>query len=589
MPICLPVASADCYTHCAIRLTRALVLKIPPWPKTAIGNNKLANHPWQNPRSRFTSQAAGLGQGQLRTMSDETTPDTPKNDVETPTAESPLADVPNEGAPNEGAPSADAPKSQTPRKRPAIKIGTQRPGHEIKPPEEKKASLEDSLTADQSPPTAAAATVETGSEATTEAATTVSNEGTPSFPPPRIQKMSDDIQREFDEALSGLSMDDLLGGGAETKQDEIVIDSKYKATVVKVDREYVFFSLPGHHEGAVAIKYFEVLPEVGTEMEVTVIGFKADERMYELGLPGATIDVEDWSDIDQGSIVEATITGHNAGGLECKVGGIRGFIPISQIALFRVEDCSEFVDQKMRCVVNEANPARGNLVLSHRALLEREREAAREELMGKLQVGQEHEGIVRKIMDFGAFVDIGGVDGLIHISKISWDRIKHPSEVLTEGEKVKVKIDKIDTETGKLSFSYRDLLEGPWDGAEAKYPVNEIVTGTVSKIMPFGAFVRIASGVEGLVHISEVAHHRVTRVDNVVREGDEVSVKILSIDENEQKMSLSIKGAQVAPASKTEKEEEVDDTPPPPLPKSNKPLMGGLNKPTGGEDIGLNW
>ena len=512
---------------------------------------------------------------------------------------------------------------KTPETKRVIKIGTQRPGHEIRPPEPPKApSLDDSLldeSATTQSPTAqpstdsittdststvapdASPTVEdTASAAAPAKATAVSDSdesavdavsSDPSFPPPRLQRLSEDLQREVDEALAGVSVDELLGEGAIPSDDttEIKVDSRYNATVVRVDREYIFFSLPGHSEGVAAIKYFEELPEVGAQLEVNVTGFKQDERMYELSIPGAAIAVDDWSDIDEGIVIEATITGHNTGGLECLVGGIRGFIPISQIALYRVEDCSEFVDQKLRCVVTEANPTRGNLVLSHRALLEREREAAREELLAKLAVGQEHEGVVRKIMDFGAFVDIGGVDGLIHISKLSWDRVKHPSEVLTEGEKIKIKIDSIDPETGKLGFSYRDLLHQPWDDAEAKYPVGAIISGTVSKIMPFGAFVRIAAGVEGLVHISELAHHRVTRVDNIVREEQEVSVKVLSVDQAEQKMSLSIKAAQAAPVTPSEASADEEETPPPPLPKSDKPLKGGLNKPTGGEEIGLNW
>ena len=498
----------------------------------------------------------------------------------------------NEAPANRDAP--DTPESKAAVKR-VIKIGSQRPGHEIKPPQPEPS-------ADDATPAQATTTSETtpdeskvespATSSTVEAETETAGSTETAFPPPRIQRLSEDVQREVDEALAGLSIEDLLGEGASggDEKTEIQMDSRYTATVVRVDPEYVFYSLPGRHEGVAAIKHFEDLPEVGTRMEVSVTGYKPDERMYELSIPGAAVDVADWSDIDEGVVIEVTVIGHNTGGLECKVGGIRGFIPISQIALYRVEDCAEFVDQKLRCVVTEANPARGNLVLSHRAYLERERETAREELLSKLEVGQEHEGVVRKIMDFGAFVDIGGVDGLVHISKLSWDRVQHPSEVLTEGEKVKIKIDKIDADTGKLSFSYRDLLEKPWDGAEAKFPVNAILAGTVSKIMPFGAFVRLAPGVEGLVHISELAHHRVTRVDNVVREGQEVNVKVLSVDEANQKMSLSIKGAQAAPPEETKADEETADAvPTQPLPQSKTPLKGGLNKPTGGEDLGLNW
>lgn len=512
---------------------------------------------------------------------------------------------------------ADKPAEEKPTKKPGrvIKIGSQRPGHEI-PVATKPAAAalgdsleEDSQVTPESPPASfsSAPTDATtqGNAAVADSAHTVAASEQAAdtdtvempdsvFPPPRVQRLSPEVQREVDDELEGISLDELLvGGEAAGESSDLQLDTRYQGNVVKVDREYVFFALPGHHEGAAPIRQFEELPEVGAALEVSVTGFNPDERLYELTMPGATIDVGDWSDLEEGVVVEVKVTGHNTGGLECEVNGIRGFIPISQIALYRVENLAEFVEQKFPVVVTEANPARRNLVLSRRALLEREQAEAREKLMQSLEVGQEHEGVVRSLRDFGAFVDIGGVDGLIHISKLSWDRVSHPSEVLEEGQRVKVKIDKIDADSGKISLSYRDLLEKPWDGAEAKFPNGSIVTGTVSKIMPFGAFVRIAAGVEGLVHISELAHHRVTRVDTVVQEGQEVTVKVLSVDEGAQKMSLSLKAAMGPPPAE---EKAADDAPPDeaeatsrPVRRSSKQLKGGLNKPTGGEDVGLRW
>src|SRR5262249_33112896 len=157
----------------------------------------------------------------------------------------------------------------------------------------------------------------------------------------------------------------------------------------------------------------------------------------------------------------------------------------------------EFVGQSWPCVVIEANSERRNLVLSRRAMLEREQEEAKQQLLSQLEVGQEREGVVRNIRGFGAFGDLGGVDGMIHVSQMSWDRIKHPSEVLAMGQKVKVRIQKIDPQTGKISLAYRDLFESPWTKASMKYPVSSKVTGTVSKIMDFGAFVKLEPGIEG--------------------------------------------------------------------------------------------
>ncbi len=248
----------------------------------------------------------------------------------------------------------------------------------------------------------------------------------------------------------------------------------------------------------------------------------ADDGLYDLRLPEAAADVSDWADLNEGMLVEAQVTGHNTGGLECEVNHIRGFIPISQVAIYRVEDLAQFVGQRMTCLITEANPMRRNLVLSRRDVLEREKEEARQKLLDSLQPGQVHEGVVRKLMDFGAFVDIGGVDGLVHVSQLAWNRVSHPREVLAEGQKIQVKIEKIDRTTGKIGLSYRDLLENPWTGAAGKYPPNSVVHGKVTKLMEFGAFVELEPGVEGLVHISELSHKRVWRASDVVHAGDEI-------------------------------------------------------------------
>jgi small subunit ribosomal protein S1 len=290
-------------------------------------------------------------------------------------------------------------------------------------------------------------------------------------------------------------------------------------------------------------------------------------------------------------VVETKITGHNKGGLECEVNHIRGFIPAGQISLFRVEDLAQFVGETMTCVVTEANPERRNLVLSRRAVLEREKAEAKTKLMAELAEGQVREGVVRSLQDYGAFVDLGGVDGLLHVSQLSWQRVKHPNEVLQVGQPIKVKIRKIDAESGKISLAFRDLSENPWTSALQKYPATTIHDGTVTKIMDFGAFVELEPGVEGLVHISELSHGRVFRVRDVVSEGQQVEVKVLSIDPEQQRISLSMKALQAKPETKKAEAEaaEKDEPPPPPLPKSKGPLKGGLGRNAGGEQFGLKW
>jgi small subunit ribosomal protein S1 len=350
------------------------------------------------------------------------------------------------------------------------------------------------------------------------------------------------------------------------------------------------------NQGAMSTQQFgENIPEVGTIIEVLVNRFSAEEGLYEVSLTTAAVDIADWSQVNEGMVVNAKITGHNKGGVECEVNRLRGFIPAGQLSLYRVENLEQFVGQTLMCIVTEANRERRNLILSHRAILEREQAENKQKLLAELEVGQEREGIVRSLRDFGAFVDLGGVDGLIHISQLSWDRVKHPSEVLAEGQKVKVKVQKIDPETGKIGLSLRDLYQSPWATATMKYPVSSTVTGKVSRIMDFGAFVKLESGLEGLVHISELSYKRVFRTSDVLAEGQEVEAKVLSIDPDAQKMGLSIKALTARPEpekSDAQKAEEAAAAEPvaPRTPAVYKtPLKGGTGRATGGEQFGLKW
>ncbi|MCY2993751.1 MAG: S1 RNA-binding domain-containing protein, partial [Planctomycetota bacterium] len=405
--------------------------------------------------------------------------------------------------------------------------------------------------------------------------------------------LPDDLEQELQAALAGTSMEELVGGGSASDLGEPpAIDSRYRAAVVKIHGDNVFFSLGGRHEGVASLRQFKEPPQVGTPLDVVVTRFKDDEGLYELTVPGASVSVHDWADVVEGTVVEARITGVNAGGLECLVGTLRGFIPASQISTYRVENLEEYCEQRLPCVVTEANERKRNLVLSHRAVLERQQEEARQKLLAELAVGQVREGVVRSIRDFGAFVDLGGLDGLIHISQLSWDRINHPSEVLQESQRVRVRIEKIDPETGRIGLSYRELLDRPWATVESQFPVGAMVKGVVSCTAKFGAFVKLAPGIEGLIHISELAHHRVVQVTHVVKEGEEVEVKILSVDLEAQRISLSLKAARPLPksaASASEPDDADEPAPQPTVPRSNRPLQGGTSQSTGGDKFGLNW
>lgn len=405
------------------------------------------------------------------------------------------------------------------------------------------------------------------------------------------ERLPIELELEVEEAMSGVSLGEMIEpGAAAAPAGELQPDSRHRGRIASIHRDNVFVDLGGRNQGVLSLRQFPVAPEVGTMVEVLVTRFDAEEGLYQIALPGAAIDVADWSDLTIGMVVEAKITGHNKGGLECEVNHIRGFIPAGQISLYRVEDLAQFVGESMPCVVTEANAERRNLVLSHRAVLEREKAEAKTKLMAELAEGQVREGLVRSLQDYGAFIDLGGVDGLLHVSQLSWQRIKHPSEVLQVGQTIKVTVRKIDAETGKISLAFRDLSENPWTMAPQRYPATSVHEGTVSKIMDFGAFVELEPGVEGLVHISELSHGRVFRVRDMVSEGQKVQVKVLNIDTEQQRISLSMKALEAKAETKkaeSEPEEEALAAAPPSKPRG--PLKGGLGRSTGGEQFGLKW
>jgi len=356
----------------------------------------------------------------------------------------------------------------------------------------------------------------------------------------------------------------------------------------------VFVDLGGRNQGVLPKKQFATEPPPGTVVDLVVNSFDPQEGLYAVSLPGAAVDVGDWSEVAEGMVVDVTVTEHNKGGLVCTLGALRGFIPASQVALYRVPDLNPFVGQKFSCVVTEANRRKRNLVLSRRAVLERERAEAKQKLWETLAVGQTCEGVVRNLQAFGAFVDLGGVDGLIHISQLSWERVGHPSEVLEVGQKVQVRIDKLDPEKQRIGLVYRDLSESPWVRAVEKYPTASRVKATVAKIMDFGALVRLEPGVSGLVHISELSHKRVFRVSDVLEEGQEIEVLVQSVDPAAQRISLSLKALTPRPVEKKpggkEKQVPVETDPPQGKRKrSSGKLKGGLDRDVGGQQFGLKW
>jgi ribosomal protein S1 len=346
------------------------------------------------------------------------------------------------------------------------------------------------------------------------------------------------------------------------------------AKVIGVRGKSVFLDLGAKSEGVVPVEQFgDKLPAKGDVIEVVFDRFDPDEGLLLMSLKGAAVEAN-WENLRKGMIVEARPTKVVKGGLEVVVDGIRGFMPISQIDLNRVEDGSEFLNQKLRAIVTEADPRERNLVVSRRELLEKERAELREKTWKELEEGQVRTGVVRSLKPFGAFVDLGGVDGLIPIPELGWGRVNDPSEVVKTGQEVQVKVLRIDRTASKVSLSLKQLLPSPWDEVEEKYHRGMTVKGKVTRLMDFGAFVELEPGVEGLIHISELGPKRVYRVKDVVQPDQEVEVRILQIDPDAHKISLSLRPLPAAPAP--EPEEAEGDTPPPPKPIRKVPLKGGL-------------
>jgi small subunit ribosomal protein S1 len=238
--------------------------------------------------------------------------------------------------------------------------------------------------------------------------------------------------------------------------------------------------------------------------------------------------------------VEGTVIEVVKGGLILDL-GVRGFLPASLVDIRRVQDLDEFLGRRLECKVIELNRNRNNVVLSRRAVLEDERREVRQKILDELQPGQVVEGVISNIVEFGAFVDLDGIDGLIHISELSWSHVNHPSEVLQIGEKVTVKVLDIDRDRQRISLGLKQTQADPWQSVIDSYQVGDVVEGRVTKVVTFGAFVEIHAGVEGLVHISELAAHHVENPREVVNQGDLLAVRVIEIDADRRRLSLSLK------------------------------------------------
>ncbi|GIQ61732.1 30S ribosomal protein S1 [Paenibacillus cisolokensis] len=330
-----------------------------------------------------------------------------------------------------------------------------------------------------------------------------------------------------------------------------------KGTVVKVEDNQVTVSLGYKYDGIVPLRELSAVHldsavgvvEVGQELELKVVSIDDDKER--LVLSKRQIDSEKaWDKLqslyEKGEALEVTVADVVKGGLVVDV-GVRGFIPASMVERHFVEDFSDYKGRSFLVKIKEIDRENNKVILSRKEVLDEEFEANKQRIMESLEVGQEIEGTVQRLTPFGAFVDIGGIDGLVHVSEISWQHVAHPKDVVSEGQTVKVKVLKVDPAAGKISLSMKAAQPGPWETAADKFKTGDIVTGTVRRIVSFGAFVEIAPGVEGLVHISQIAHRHIATPFEVLKEGQEVTAKILDFNPSDKRVSLSIKETEEAP------------------------------------------
>ena len=321
--------------------------------------------------------------------------------------------------------------------------------------------------------------------------------------------------------------------------------------VVRIDKDEVLVDIGYKSEGVIPSNELSIRKSVdpgdevslGEEVDALVLTKEDQEGRLILSKKRARFE-KAWRRIEaaaeSGEPVEGTVIEVVKGGLILDL-GVRGFLPASLVDIRRVHNLDEFMGQKLECKVIELNRSRNNVVLSRRAVLEEERKEVREQILGRLQSGQIVDGKISNIVDFGAFVDLDGIDGLIHISELSWSHVNHPSEVVAIGDTVRVKVLDIDRDRQRISLGLKQTQEDPWQSVVDSHKTGDVLEGKVTKVVAFGAFVEILPGVEGLVHISELADHHVENPSEVVEPGTELKVKILEVDEERRRLSLSIK------------------------------------------------
>ena len=365
---------------------------------------------------------------------------------------------------------------------------------------------------------------------------------------PNARELDAMIEDELNQAMAGFSIEkEVAGAESQSKPPAAgaVPGQRKKGRIVGIHGKDVFVEVPGgRSQGVLPLQQFEGrMPPIGEEVEFDVERYDAANGLLVLTREGAAQAVTDYSSIALHMIVEARVTGTNKNktGLTVEVNGIKGFLPASQLDLYRVEDLDQFLNQRLKVQVVELNPEERNLIVSRRALLERERAQKAEEFWANIAEGQVRKGIVKSLKPFGAFVDLGGADGLIPVSEFSWQRVNDLSEFVKVGQEVQVMVARVDRDARKIGLSVKQLTTSPFDEFATRVKPGARLTGKVTRTAEFGAFVELEPGIEGLIHVSELSTQRIRRVRDVVQEGQPVNVEVLSVDPATRRIGLSLK------------------------------------------------
>lgn len=362
----------------------------------------------------------------------------------------------------------------------------------------------------------------------------VSNPGT------QNEKIASDFEKLFEQSM---------------KEQEFKVGDVVSGKVVEVQTDYVLVDINYKSEGLIPISEFRVVDGVravkpGDSIEVLIDRIENDNGMIGLSKNKADM-MRAWNDISKAAeneeVIEGTVTAKVKGGLSVDI-GVTAFLPGSQIDLRPVRNMDVYVGKKYKFKVIKFNKKRGNIVLSRRALLEEERESMRAQTIDQIKEGAIVKGTVKNVTDYGAFIDLGGMDGLLHITDMSWGRIKHPSELINVGDEIDVKVLKYDNEKDRVSLGMKQLHSDPWESVKAAFPVGAKLKGKIVSLAEYGAFVELSDGVEGLIHVSEMSWtKRVKHPSQVVNIGDEVNVQVLEIDTENRRISLGMKQLQPNP------------------------------------------